>query len=147
MCDAQQVPKTRRPSLAEIAAELRAAPKRETAPDPVTPGRFDRGGHLIDLQGNVLRREGKLTAQEAVALMRSGAAVAYEGCGCGGGCDPAWLDEAELAALATAGNPRTDTRSSQPAWIDLWTGGFNDTVSLVLLNGEATWGRVIPRRH
>ena len=139
------MPKNRRPSLAEIAAELKGAADAEPRDDeePPTPGWFTEAGQLIHLDGTPLTRERKITPKEAAVLVVAGADVAFEGCGCGGyvGCQPWWCDEEELAALKLVGKPRIINRSGSDTWIDLWTGNSRN---VVLLNGDVKWDRIIP---
>ena len=139
------MPKTRRPSFAEIAATLQATAnsERREEDEPPTPGRFTETGDLIHLDGTPLTRERKMSPKEAAALLAAGADVAFEGCGCGGyiGCQPRWCDEDELAALKLVGKPRLVNRSGADTWIDLWTGNSRN---VVLLNGDVKWDRIIP---
>lgn len=101
-------------------------------------GEFDENGRLLDLDGHELTRtKTRLTIKQAMALIGAGASAASEPCGCGGwaGCQPQWLDKAELDSLLAVSKPIT-RKGGSPTWIDAWT---NETSTLVFAHGDIVW--------
>ena len=104
----------------------------------VRPGRFNLAGEFFDLDGNMLSCEIEdAQPHQALVEVRAGAAVAFEGCGCGGSgnCAPDWPDSAARKRMASTGEPR-ETRGPAPTWIDVWSGAGG---RVVFLHGEYEW--------
>lgn len=126
-----------RKSFAEIVAEVQAAPG--SGADDLT----DRTNTLRDPNGTVLERTlPDATPQLAARLVREGALLAFEGCGCGGwaGCPLVWIDEAGRSRAAQA-TPRfgRHARRGWPSWIEVWEGS---TATLVYVHGDVVWADV-----
>jgi hypothetical protein len=119
--------------------ELSRPTSRRSA--PASPGRFNRDGDLFTPDGHELGLVAvDLSAEVALACVRAGAAVAHEGCGCGGGgtCHPTWFSGDRLAR---AREVLPDVRGRRaPAWIDLWEwdGGL-----VVFVHGDVTWAGIV----
>lgn len=131
--------KRSRPSFADVVAEVKAqaAPARGVV---VRPGEHTPGGELLDPEGNLVTCVGEISRGQARTLVRSGALLAWEGCGCGGwtGCQPTWFDAEVRSALRERSTPRFKTkRHGAPTWIDLWQG---DGGSVVYAHGDVVWG-------
>lgn len=102
-----------------VRASVRAAADARPAPTPVVrspdpgcgsdrTGRF-HGDHLHGADGRIYRRSGDpITPARAQDLLRSGAPMVIDDCGCFGGCGLDWPDAAERAVLAR--RPPTLTR-------------------------------------
>lgn len=83
-------------SFADLVAEVIARPAPVPMPDAVDPQ--GRGLFLVDES---------ITPEHAHELVCSGAALAWDSCGCrgGGNCVVVWFDDAEAAKLAKVGPP------------------------------------------
>lgn len=131
------MPAKRKQTLAEIVAEVRAAP-----PEPVVvrPGAVNASGQFFDPAGALLTSQRSIDPAQAAALVADGALVAFEGCGCGGfggGCQPEWADESARERLASAGSPRFVKGFGSPTWIDEWS---SESSTVVFLHGDVKWG-------
>jgi len=130
---------TKRPAtFAQIVEDLPVLSVLDGAPGhPVRPGRHNKAGDWFAPDGVLLTQvEDDIDSDRAAELMRSGALVAWENCGCGGyyrGCEPMWLNDAQLRGLRDA-NPLT---FSGDGWAEVWTGG---STTVVLILGGAHWG-------
>lgn len=125
------------PTLAEVVRDLAAAPDRpRNRRTAIRPGTFNLEGELFAPDGTPLVcSDEALCPGEALAELRNGALLAFEGCGCGGGggCAPDWLDPRQRRDLCLAGQPRL----TYDCWIELWTGG---THRVVFAHGPIRWG-------
>ncbi len=129
----------KRQPFVEILAEVRS---EQSIKPHVRPGRYNRAGDLFDPSGNRLSRVGELTAARAAELVRDGAQLAWESCGCGGwsGCLPEWIDEPARESLGDGRPPQTrHKRHAAPTWIDLWQGQGGAT-QVVYAHGNVVWG-------
>lgn len=132
----------REPPRQTFSEIVRQAHATSTPPGPahaVRPGRFNLAGELFTPEGiRVVRHRASVSPARAQALVDHGAALAHEGCGCGGwaGCAPVWFTGTALEALRTS-RPRLDLRTSAPTWIDVW---LADTATVVFTHGAVTWG-------
>lgn len=100
---------------------------------------FAAGGALVDPAGRRYRQvHHEVSAARAREIAREGGTVAWDGCGCRGGCPVTWVAEDEVARLVAAGTPRIRRtkrkRGSASEWQD--EGGRR----LVLLEGDVEWG-------
>jgi hypothetical protein len=130
------MPKKFKSSLSEIAAEVR----RESGLAPqviVRPGTYNLNGDLFDPSGILLRPfKTNISPSRAVAYVRNGADLAFEGCGCGGyvgGCDITWFTSDE----ASAGTAKFVKGAGSPTWIDVVKG---DDKVVVFVHGDVEWG-------
>ena len=134
-------------TFAEIVAEVKlsAADRAHSlAAKDRRPGGIGRDGALYDRQGRRMTKSTPdLAPTEAVILVRDGAGVAFESCGCGGdsGCTVSWAGPDEAAAAAFEGAPVFVRGNGAPSWIDLWEG---DGVRVVFLHGDLRWGALFP---
>lgn len=121
-------------TFAEIVREVEAAPIR--SPAPLRPGRVNKAGVLASPTGDAFTLEAEsIEPAAARQLVGSGARVAQEACGCGGGyCMPTWVDASEGPKLALS-EPRR-IRGLAPSWIDYWVGPFGQ---VVFLHGDYRW--------
>lgn len=117
--------------VADVAAEARAG--RHPRP---RLGVFDLAGTLWSSDGVPLSLvEESIDTDRAMELLQLGAAVVFEGCGCGGRyCRPEWAGEDQRKALATHGI--RESRGDAPTWIEAWAG--RDQV-VVFLHGQFVW--------
>lgn len=121
------------PSMAELVACELARPK---AADPrlVTPGRVNREGNLCDLDGSILELlDAECDEPEALAAVKAGARVAFEACGCGGGCVPVWFGVEDLRDVT---EPPRAVRGSAPSWIEIWQ---SPRSRIVFVHGDFAW--------
>lgn len=109
------------------------------------PGRFNGAGEFFDPDGvELLLVAEDVTAEEAQELVEVGAAVAAEGCGCGGwygGCTPEWVPDEQLQGLRRGPAPQFTGRHRAPTWIDVWA---NDVRTVVFAHGDVSWGTALP---
>lgn len=122
--------------MAAIVAEERTRPK-VVDHRSVNLGRMNRDGNLCDPDGAILSKlDGDWTEEDALAAVRSGALVAFEGCGCGSGCTPEWFNADELAHVA---EPPQPTRGDAPSWIEIW---HSPARQVVFVHGDFTWAQL-----
>lgn len=110
----------------------------------VRPGTFNLAGELFTPAGDRLSRlETDISEEAAGVLVRDGAEVAFEACGCGGGgqCKPYWPERAEIKALSRSSLPQVSSRPTAPTWIDVWAG---DGTTAVFCHGDISWGSMLP---
>lgn len=125
--------RSRANTMAAIVAEERTRPKLADRRS-VSPGRMNRDGDLCDPGGTTLTKlEGDWTEEDALAAVRSGALVAFEGCGCGYGCTPEWFDAQELDEVT---EPPLSIRGDAPSWIEIW---HSPGRQVVFVHGDFTW--------
>ncbi|PCN48129.1 hypothetical protein Csp2054_08195 [Curtobacterium sp. 'Ferrero'] len=113
-----------------------------TGRSAVRPGTFNLAGELFTpAAARLALVDSDISGERAAALVRDGAEVAFEACGCGGGgpCRPVWPEVAVVSFAAKASPPRISPRPSAPTWIDVWAG---DGTTVVFCHGDVTWGSV-----
>lgn len=121
------------PSMAELVASELNRP-RAIDPKLLTPGRINHEGNLCDLDGTILSLlESDSSESGALAAVRTGARLAFEGCGCGSGCSPKWFESEELNEAA---DPPHLVRGSAPAWIEIWASPGRQ---VVFVHGDYVW--------
>ena len=111
----------------------------------VRPAGHNAAGEFFDPSGRaLLLLHENVTPDLAHARVRSGALLAYEGCGCGGWtrCQPDWLSSDALSRLHSASAPEFVKGHRAPTWIDVWSSDLSQVV--VYLHGDVRWGDVIP---
>lgn len=109
----------------------------------VRPGKFNFANEFFDPDGiRLVCTKAEVTPKEALRMINEGAALAYEGCGCGGwgGCAPEWYSEAVLVELRGGPKPRFVDTYGSPTWIDAWEG---EGVTVVFAHGDVEWGDAI----
>lgn len=110
----------------------------------VRPGTFNLNGDFFTLDGVPLElADENVDPVAARELVRAGAAVVFERCGCGGGvggCVPQWPNRLESRRVAAEAAPRFTARHGSPTWIDTWRGG--DEV-VVFLHGDVEWSTLL----
>lgn len=125
-----------RRTFADIVAEAAAEPPHVRV---VRPGGHNDDGDFFDPAGNLLVRVREIASRTARELVRDGAQLAFEGCGCGGGvggCPTTWIAPALAMAAAEAASPRPVKGFGSPTWIDHWTGDGGD---VVYVHGDVEW--------
>jgi hypothetical protein len=121
----------RRQTFAEIVADVESSPP---APPP-RPGRhLDR---MIDPSGVSYGLVDDISPERALELARDGALVAWDPCGCGGGCGFEWYSPDDVQAMVASGRP-TIRRKHPVAGIDEWRSA--DDAVLLVVNECVTWG-------
>ena len=124
------------PSMAELVARELARPK-VADPRLVTPGRVNREGNLCDLDGTILSLvDGEWNEEDALAAVRAGGHVAFESCGCGGGCAPDWFGADDLREVT---DPPRAIRGSAPSWIEIWQ---SQGRQIVFVHGDFAWPKL-----
>lgn len=124
------------PSMAELVALELDRPKIAD-PRLVTPGRVNREGRLCDLDGTALSRlDGDWDERDALAAVKAGARIAFEGCGCGGGCAPEWFGDDELREVVDPPHP---IRGAAPSWIEIWESSGS---RVVFVHGDYAWPKL-----
>lgn len=134
--------KSKGPTFAELLKQptWSQAGARESGEHAVRPGKYNAAGELFDPSGRpLLPQHEDITPKQAQELVRAGALVAYEGCGCGGwtGCQPEWLDSEALSRLRSAPQPKLVGGHGAPTWIDVWS---SDLEQVIYLHGDLMWG-------
>jgi hypothetical protein len=138
------MPKSRKRKLNRNSVQ-ETEPARDARPDKraaVRPGTFNVNGDFFTPEGVIIRRtREEVTPAEAAGLVRNGARVAFEGCGCGGGggCIPLWPSSADAADAAAVGKPTFTDEYGSPTWIDVWQ---SEDQSVVFLHGDVSWGTI-----
>ncbi|QCR44112.1 hypothetical protein C1N91_11855 [Curtobacterium sp. SGAir0471] len=136
---------TKRARRAAVAVGSPTAGARATSGRfAVRPGTFNLAGELFTPAGaRLTRRKTDISVETAAELVRAGAELAYEVCGCGGGgpCKPVWPERAAIAVLAKSSLPSVSARPTAPTWMDVWAG---DGVTAVFCHGDITWGSALP---
>ena len=79
----------------------------------------------------------------ATGLVRDGALLASDPCGCGGTCGLETLDGDTSAGLARAGQPSVSTDPRHPGSLSQWIGTDGSPETLVLAAGQVIWGRAL----
>ena len=121
---------------------VRAEQSRPARPDRrrLPPGRH--GDLLVDAAH---RRstlvDAHLDAPRAGALVRGGATVAFDPCGCGGACGISTLEPDRLARLTSAGDPIVSDDRRHPGELSSWVAEDDRSTLLVLASGRVVWGR------
>jgi hypothetical protein len=86
----------------------------------------------------------EISPARAAASVRSGALLAFESCGCGGGagggCTIEWFDSADVIRESPSGEPAFVQRFGSPTWIDLWSG---EGRQVVFAHGDIEWGSIL----
>lgn len=106
----------------------------------VRPGKYNAAGDLFDPSGEPILLQQELVSPElAQELVKRGALVAHESCGCGGwtGCQPEWLSKEALTRLRSAHAPALEEGRGVPTWIDVWS---SDKGQVIYLHGDVRWG-------
>jgi hypothetical protein len=143
------VAKKFRQSFSGIVADVRVKAdsdrNRRGAPQP-RPGGFNLAGDFFDPSGVILRlAASEITPNQAADSVRSGALLAFESCGCGGGpgggCKIEWFESADVGRATLHGEPTFVRGFGSPTWIDLWLG--NDR-QVVFAHGDVKWGSMLP---
>lgn len=103
--------------------------------DETVHGPGFHGDHLHAPDGQVYRqRTDRLTAQQAQELLRAGAPMVIDDCGCGGFCGLEWPDDKERAVLALRPPSLTKKRFGR---LEEWISAGGD--SLLLQIGDVRW--------
>ncbi len=131
----------RKPTFAQVVHEVESQ-TREPEPEP----RGDDMEHITDPSG---RRwtlvEDEISPQVASALVRSGAAVAWDCCGSRGhpqACAPIdWFTAEEAATLAGSEPPELRRNKRRSAFLSRWTD--EDGRTLVLAEMSVRWGKLL----
>lgn len=120
----------RRPVFADIVDEVKHEPPAPPGPGPMLFAPDGCGYRWVD----------ELTPAGAMDLVAGGALVAWDSCGCLGGCgDLRWLDPAAGPRLIQAGPPILRTRKGTPGELSYWCAQNGQT--LVLASYDVRWGR------
>jgi hypothetical protein len=95
---------------------------------------------LVAPDGRAFERVDELTPAGAMDLVRAGARVAWDSCGClGGFCDLVWFDPADGPRLYAAGPPILHTKKGTDGELTYWRSP--DGPILVLATYDVRWGR------
>lgn len=136
-----------RPTFSEIAADARLRPQGSEVRGAhgVRPGRFNLAGEFFDPSGSRLDlSETEISPAEALAVVKAGALLAFEACGCGGdglgGCEIEWFESKDIADSIGTGEPVFVNLHGSPTWIDLWSGQDR---RVVFAHGDVRWGSVL----
>ena len=123
-----------RQTFAEIVAEERRKPRLSDL-DRYGPG-FTLDRRLVAPDGRVyVRTDEDVTAEQAVELLRAGAAVVLDSCGCAGGCPLEWPGPDEVERLCAAGRPVTPKRGLG----ELYSWRSEDGHALIYVAGDVRW--------
>jgi hypothetical protein len=119
----------------EMVRDLVYAP---TPPEPA-PG-VDLSAEKFHGPGGVvwLRDADTLTASEALRAVEQGALVAWDSCGCGGGCPLKWPDTASLQRMSKTAPEVPDSKRYFGA-LTGWR-SVDGRRYLVVVNGAIRWG-------
>lgn len=106
--------KHHRPTFAEMVDQVQkqsAAEQSRPLARPSRPGIYDAG--VVDTQGHWYDvTDDDLDDVTAFEMIRAGAVVLVDDCGCGGGCGLQWPTSEQLAALVAAGPIRRHKKDS-----------------------------------
>ena len=126
--------KDRRPSFSDVVAAVRSQP---VTPPAIVAG-IGRDGLFTDVSGRRYELiEESLPAPDALALVRSADVVVVDNCGCGGDCGFDWLDKAQIAHLASVGEPVIRSKRGVSR-VSTWESA--DGTQLMLISGNVVWG-------
>ena len=127
--------------MAQIVEELRSRPPAADgdrwAPLPDTR----TGAGLLAPDQRVFDRvQQQIGPTHAVMLLRSGALVVWDACGCGGYCGFDWLGAGRRDALVHAGPPRIGGRARRGQWGSMSRWRCDDGTDLLLAENHVRWG-------
>lgn len=122
-----------RPVFADIVDEARKTPTPQAFPSPT----------LVAADGKRYVPSGRsLEPGQAVELVAGGAVLAWDSCGCLGGCEFEWFGSADRAELVRTGPPELRHRSGRRyrgrGHLTEWRTTAGDV--LVLASEDVRWG-------
>ena len=120
--------------MREIVSDAKSSPARKKQ-RRLPPGIHD--GHLIDRDGlTYVLSENKVSPENAVRFVKSGAQVVFDECGCGGICGFVYSPEEELPTLAK-NMPVLISHKGLTASLSLWRAENGETI--LLAEGPVEW--------
>jgi hypothetical protein len=132
----------RRQTMAQMLERLRSQPPAlppggglVAVPDTRTG--VDLPGPAGELFARVAR---DVPPGQAVTLLRAGALVAWDSCGCGGYCGFDWLDVDRRQSLLRADRPRVGGRAKKGQWGTLSHWRSPAGTDLLLAENYVHWG-------
>jgi len=121
-----------RQTFAEVVREVEATP---VVPEPKTGG-------VTDPNGTYWTQDiGEISPSEALDLATSGAAVAWDPCGCGGYCGFTWFGPEDVQRLVRAGTPIVRHTKRRHSNISKWVSEAGR--SLVIAEDAVRWGDLL----
>ena len=126
-------------SISSIADLATPSPKRRKRV-PWQPG-VQANGTFLDRIGRVFSEiDDEVLPIEAPPIVKQGAALVWDRCGCGGSCGLFWVPTSRYGELVTSVPVLRYTRRGRGT-MSLWKAG--DGSQLLLLQSTLVWGRAI----
>jgi hypothetical protein len=135
--------KATRLTMAQIIEEVRTRPAAPADGDRWAPApNTHTGSGLLSPDGRTFDRvQREIAPNDAVMLLRSGALVVWDACGCGGYCGFDWLGAARRNALLNADPPRIGGRARRAQWGSMSHWRCDDGTDLLLAANHVRWGQ------
>lgn len=127
----------RGPSFSDTVDAVKAASMAES-PRSIEPG-IQPDGKVVAPGGRSYEMAASdISSAVALAAASSGALVAWDSCGCGGGCELTWFNDDDVAHMATAGRPLI--RRTKKAYGSISEYRSGDGRVLLLVEETVRWG-------
>ncbi len=121
-------------TMREVLSNLKSSPSKQKT-RRLPPGTND--GVLIDRKGKAYKLSQKnVSPEESSRIVKSGAQVIFDECGCGGVCGFVYASQQELSLMSTK-TPVIKTHKDLTGSLSVWKSDSGETV--LLAEGPIDW--------
>ncbi len=121
-------------TMREVLSNLKSSPSKQKT-RRLPPGIND--GVLIDRKGKAYKLSQKnVSPEESSRIVKSGAQVIFDECGCGGVCGFVYASQQELSLMSTK-TPVFKTQKGLTGSLSVWKSDSGETV--LLAEGPIDW--------
>ncbi len=121
-------------TMREVLSNLKSSPSKQKT-RRLPPGIND--GVLIDRKGTAYKLSQKnVSPEESTRIVKSGAQVIFDECGCGGICGFVYASQQELSLMSTK-TPVIKTHKGLTGSLSVWKSDSGETV--LLAEGPIDW--------
>jgi len=121
-------------TMREVLSNLKSSPSKQKT-RRLPPGIND--GVLIDRKGTAYKLSQKnVSPEESTRIVKSGAQVVFDECGCGGVCGFVYASQQELSLMSTNA-PVIKTHKGLTGSLSVWKSDSGETV--LLAEGPIDW--------